>query len=441
MRPLLFLIFLVFKVIACVGQTNLAIKGKILDQKTNVALPYANISVKNSSIGTVSNELGEFEFFVPIDLKNDTLVISYIGYKTFGERISNLTESKIIYLEESAIVLGEVTVSSEGARKLVEEALKAIPLIYPNEPFLMEGFHRSWEKVDFTDSISYPGTLIEAAVTIYDPGYAQKKKAKEEIYINEIRRSALMDGWNYVRGNALKDLLDKNLVKYPNALAFIFLKSFLTFPKNMIYEWEGSAKIDDETLSIVKIEVPNTQRFPAFYKVYISERDHAILRFELYGTKNEIDYSIGQWHIEKLSQVYVFKRYQTKPYLNYVKLQYTVKNLDQKKKKVLRTEEYYRELLVNNIIIANVEEQRRSLAAKKSKEVSFALQVKSYNAEFWKNYNVIKESPLDKEIVQYFEQVDKSKKSLKNNLFLHSLMNQIIYKIQLHIAGFENTQI
>jgi CarboxypepD_reg-like domain len=397
------------------AQTYIEIKSKVLDQKTKAALPYANISIKNYSIGSVSNELGEFEFFVPIDLKNDTLVVSYIGYKTFGERISNLTESKTIYLEESPIILSEVTVSSEGARKLVEEALKAIPLVYPTEPYLMEGFHRSWEKVDFTDSISYPGTLIEAAVTIYDIGYGQKKsaKVKEEIYINEIRRSAVMDGWNYGRGNALKDLLDKNLVKSPNALAFIFLKSFLSFPNNMVYEWEGSTKIDDENLSIIKIEVPNAQAFPAFYKVYISEADHAILRFELYGTKKEIEYSLSEWHIENLSQVYIFKRYQSKPYLNYMKLQYTVKNLDKKKKKVVRTEDYYRELLVNNVVTTQVEEQLKTLVSKKSKEVSLALQVKNYNAEFWKNYNTIKENPLDKEIIQYFEQVSKSKKSSK----------------------------
>lgn len=395
------------------AQTHIEMKGKVLDQRTKGPLPYANISVKNSSIGTVSNELGEFEFSVPFDLKNDTLIISYIGYKTFWQRISNLTESKTIYLEESATVLNEVTISGEGVKKLAEEALKAIPSVYPSEACLMEGFHRSWEKVDFTDSISYPGTLIEAAVTIYDPGYGQKKKAKEEIYINEIKRSAVMDGWNYERGNALKDLLDKNLIKHPNVYAFIFLKSFLSFPNNMIYEWEGSTKMDDENLSIIKIEIPNTRKFPAFYKVYISENDHAILRFELYGTKKEIDYSVGEWLVENLRQVYIFKRYQDKPYLNYVKLQYTVKNLDLKKKKVVRTEDYYRELLVNNIITTGVEEVRKGLASKKSKEVSLALQAKSYNEEFWKNYNGIKESPLDKEVIQYFEQNSKPEKSSK----------------------------
>jgi hypothetical protein len=402
---------------ALFAQTRTHLSGKVLDQKTKEALPHANISIKNYSIGTVSNESGEFEFFVPADLATDTLMVSFIGYKTFKEKIFNLAESKTIYLEESPIVLSEVTVSSEGARKLVEEALKAIPLVYPTEPYLMEGFHRSWEKVDFTDSISYPGTLIEAAVTIYDVGYGQKKpgKAKEEIYINEVRRSAMMEGWNYKNGSALRNLLGKNLVKYNKEPAFIFLKSFLNFPNNMIYEWEGSTKINDENLSIIKIEVPNARKFPAFYKVYISEEDHAILRFDLTGSKNEIDYSIGEWHTQSLYQSYIFKRYQNKPYLSYVKLHYTVKNLDTMKKKVVRTEEYYRELLINNIITTNVEANRKSLSEKKSKEVSLALQVNTFNEAFWKNYNTIKENPIDKEIIQYFEQKGKEENLQKKD--------------------------
>lgn len=396
------------------GQTHIEIRGKVLDQKSNEPLPYANIGIKNSSLGTVSNEQGEFDFFVPVDLKNDSLMVSYIGYKTFKESIPNLKGSKIIYLAEPPTVLKEVSVSSEGAKKLIEEALRAIPFVYPKTPYLMEGFHRSWERLHFTDSISYPGTLIEAAVTIYDSGFGQKKsgnKAKEEIYINEVRRSAMMKGWNYGNGNALRDLLNKNVVKYNRGRTFQFIKSFLDSPNTFIYEWEGTTRVNDENLSIVKVEVPNTQKFPAFYRIYISEEDHAILRFDLCGLKKEIDYTLGPWHTENLTETYIFKRYENKPYLSYVKIQYTIKNLDPIKKKVLRTEDYYRELLINNVIITNVEERRKSLSGQKSKEVSLGLQSKAYNEAFWKNYNVVQDNPLDREIIQYFEQ------SNQGNLF------------------------
>jgi hypothetical protein len=392
------------------SQESLALKGKALDEKLKLPLPLAIVSVKNSSIGTMTNEAGEFELHVPAELKNDTLTISYLGYNTFRDRVSNFKDYKVIFLVEEPTHLKEITVTSDGARKLVELALKAIPRVCPNTPYLMEGFHRSWEKME-TDSGSYPGTLIEAAVTIYDPGYLSKKNGdhgKEEIYLNEVRRSLLMKGWDYGSGNGFRYLLNKNLVRYNRAMAFVFLKSFFDFPNNLIYEWAGTTKMDGEDLSIIRVEIPNARKFPAYYEVYISETDNAILRFDVFGEKTEIDYSIGPWHTDKLIETYIFKRYQCKPYLSYSKTQYTIKRLDQKQKKVLRTEDYFREFQVNNIVIDEVEGKRKALASQKSKEVSLALQAKSYNESFWKSYNVILDNPLDKEIVKFFEGHDKT---------------------------------
>ncbi len=406
MRLILFILFYFLEIAYCIAQDFVVMRTKILDRNSNEPLPYANIGISNSSRGTVSSESGEFEFHIPENLKDDSLKVSYLGYKSFKKRISDLKETQIIYLEESPTLLSEITVSDDGARKLVEEALKSIPKIYPTTPYLMEGFHRSWEKVDYTDSISYPGTLIEAAVTIYDPGYAQKRvssKTKEAIYLDQVRRSEIREGWDYGRTNMLRTQLDRNSVRYNREPSFIFLKNFLDFPNSLVYEWEGSTRIDNETVSIVKIEVPNTRKIPATYRVYISDADHAILRFDLSGSKKEIDYSVGEWQTESLQSTYIFKRYQMKVYLSYTKIRYTLKKLDIKNKKILQTEDYFRELLINNLITDDVDALRKSLAQKKSKEFSFALQAKGYHEDFWKNYNVLQENPLDKEIVEYFD--------------------------------------
>ncbi|HEX5169073.1 MAG TPA: carboxypeptidase-like regulatory domain-containing protein [Cyclobacteriaceae bacterium] len=385
-------------------QTHLAIKGRVIDEITKSPLPYANISIKNTTLGTVTNDKGEFEFFVPPNFKNDTLLVSNIGYKTFKDRISNLINALTIVLDEAPTILNEIIVSSEGPRELVEKALQAIPQIYPDSPYLMEGFHRSWEKVDFTDSISYPGTFIEAALTIYDPGYSEElksRKREEEVYINEVRRSAINKGWNY-SSSALTHLLKRNLVKHNDESAWNFLKSFLKFPNNLEYELEGETVIDDEPLFIVNVEIPNSMKFPASAKIYISTTDHAILRYDLTGEKQEVDYSIGSWHTQYLMETFVFSRYESFTYLRYASLHYIIKNLDTIHKKVLRTEEYHRELLVNNIITTDVEVKRKALPGKKSKDISLALQSGTYNETFWKTYNVIKENPLDETVASYF---------------------------------------
>jgi hypothetical protein len=397
-------LFLLSLSISMKAQTTVEISGKVTDKKSGSPLPYASVSLKGHPIGTITNDAGEFNFFIPSTLSQDTLVISYVGYKLFAKPVSAITSPVTFTLEESVIVLNEVTISDEGAKQLMQKALAAIPNVYPKKPFLMEGFHRSWERLQFADSTNCPGTLIEAAVTILDPGYSGTKPSKlqEEIFINEIRRSALMEGWDY-SGSALQNLLDKNLVKHPTTDAFVFIPSFLRFPNELVYDFDGESTIDGEKVLIIKIGIPNKQKFPAHYKVYISESDYAILRIELQGQKNNIEYNLGPWHTEIFESVYAFKRIKTVPYLTYARKKYTIRNLDVANKKVIRTEHYFRELMINQIITEDVEARAKNLNGIKSQNKSLALQAKRFNQNFWAHYNVVKENPLDKKLVAFFE--------------------------------------
>jgi hypothetical protein len=389
------------------AQDVIVVKGKIVDSESNDPLPYATINVIQTAIGTISNQVGEFEFFVPSQFADDTLSISYVGYKTFKSRVMDARSCSVFHLDESPSILKEVIVRSDETKALVENAVKAIPIVYASSPYLMEGFHRSWEKVDFTDSISYPGTLIEAAVTIYDPGYGELKsrKKEEEVYINEVRRSSINRWWDY-GSSTLNHLLKRNLVKHKEEPAWNFVKSFLMIPNNLEYEFESDTYMDDEPVSVIGTKIPNSRNFPVAAKIYISNTDRAILRFDVLGEKDTIDYSVGPWHTQQLQITFIFSRYQGIPYLRYACLHYIIKNLDLMNRKVIRTEEYHRELLINKIITENIEEKLKPLSSKKSKTNSLALQSGSYNASFWKTYNMIKENPLDVKIGEYFEASD-----------------------------------
>jgi hypothetical protein len=389
------------------AQDVIVVKGKIVDSESNDPLPYATINVIQTAIGTISNQVGEFEFFVPSQFAHDTVTISHVGYKTFKSRVIDAKFHAVFPLDESPSILKEIIVRSDETKALVEKAVKAIPVVYSSSPYLMEGFHRSWEKVDFTDSVSYPGTLIEAAVTIYDPGYGELKsrKKEEEVYINEVRKSAINKGWNY-SSSALNHLLKRNLVKYNAEPAWNFLESFLQFPNNLGYDFESETFIDDEPVSVIRTEIPNDRNFPVTARIYIANEDQAILRFDVEGRKETIDFEIGPWHTQQLTETFIFTRSQGIPYLRYAYLHYIIKNLDLKLEKVIRTEEYHRELLVNNIITDDIEEKRKMLLSKRSKTSSLALQSDKHNEAFWKTYNLIKESPLDLEIIEYFESGD-----------------------------------
>lgn len=196
-----------------------------------------------------------------------------------------------------------------------------------------------------------------------------------------------------------------------NQTEILSLKSFLDFPNNLTYTWEGTTQIDDEPVHIVNVQVTNNLGFSALYKAYISQTDNAILRFDLHGADADVDF-IRERHVDSIRLTYIFKRYAGKPYLHYAKHQHVVKKLDTIHKKVLQTETYFRELLVNNVIVTNVSARRKTLGTA-ARPNSFALQAKPYNEAFWKNYNVIKENPVDREIIELFEQYGKLENQFK----------------------------
>ncbi len=67
------------------NKINKTISGYIIDAKSGEYIPHANIYVKDSYLGTMSDEYGFFNISGNID-KADTLIISYIGYHPLKNR-------------------------------------------------------------------------------------------------------------------------------------------------------------------------------------------------------------------------------------------------------------------------------------------------------------------------------------------------------------------
>ena len=86
------------------------IEGSVSDRIA--PLPWANIHIKNSTIGTVSDEKGNFTLEAK---KGDTLSISYTGYQTKEVVIDN-QESVVVMLENES--LDEVVVTAWAPRRI-----------------------------------------------------------------------------------------------------------------------------------------------------------------------------------------------------------------------------------------------------------------------------------------------------------------------------------
>jgi hypothetical protein len=181
-------ICLVFFIFFCQQlSAEIFIEGQVVDFGTGEALAYVNIYVRGTSKGVMSNSDGKFSIYIPKKLGEETLVISYLGYKTVEIKISNLKvgTSNDIKLKVSAVNLDEVVLTSKklDVESIVKKAFKNYNKNFPKDPFISKAFLRHTEKT----KKEYKW-LVEAALEIYDPGFNEHPK-NIKTNIIEVRKS------------------------------------------------------------------------------------------------------------------------------------------------------------------------------------------------------------------------------------------------------------
>jgi len=106
------------------AQYEITIEALILDKETNAPIPYVNIGFVGKSIGTVTNEDGQFTLIYEEDLitLKDQLQISALGYETVvashRQLMRLLTNTTRIYLEAQPEYLDEVFLTNEKREEI-----------------------------------------------------------------------------------------------------------------------------------------------------------------------------------------------------------------------------------------------------------------------------------------------------------------------------------
>lgn len=125
--------------------------GVIIDASTDKALEGVNIVNINQVIGTTTNEDGEFSLKAKA---NDTLHLSYLGYKSIKVRVTNdwlkFGSSKII-LTELALALEEVVVSDLKLTGYLELDIKQVA-VNTNYRYSISGLSTGYEAGDRSKS-------------------------------------------------------------------------------------------------------------------------------------------------------------------------------------------------------------------------------------------------------------------------------------------------
>jgi hypothetical protein len=371
---------------------QITITGKVVDLETKEPLPFASIGISGKSIGLISNEQGEFDFHIPPEMRNDILVISMLGYKTFEAPVWSLisTDPATIEMQAGTIMLKEVVIiDSLKAGEILRLALERIESNYPMEPFQLDGFYRDLKKLGGTYI-----SLLEAAVKIYDENYQaprNKFKLRERVSLQEVRRSI---GYSskftdfFDKDNLLEDLLLNNNVRYRQ------------FPEEDIFF--KSLELEDDTHFNGREVFVVAHKRDYLLRVYIDKETYGIIHLEYVNDHQaELEKKRGlESRFVKLKRTIDFKLFEGKLFLNYLTVTSQINWYDSETGKLKFEAELERRLLINDIHSKSPE---RISLSKKMRSYGLQYQDLPYNKKFWDNYNVIKETPLDRKIVADLE--------------------------------------
>lgn len=231
MKYLYFLIILVcFSKMSAFAQTTIA-RGFVLDENTKTPIPYVNISILKSQIGTSSHENGSYILEIAQEDLGKNIKLTSLGYKDSIVSVSRFLKHKTIFLNPLVEQLNEVVIT----KKFEEKFLIVNPISKKNlcggygsnamHPWIIALFYPYKDEYESTDYLN--------SVKIHF-GNFKNKKAKFRLRLFSMGKNGFPD----------KDLLTENLIvetKKKQKIAEVDLSQFnLIFPSEgffVAFEW------------------------------------------------------------------------------------------------------------------------------------------------------------------------------------------------------------
>ncbi len=444
------------------GYAQIEVKNRVVDFMSFQPIENANIYVQNTTKGTITNADGNFVLLVPEENRNDTLVISSIGYKSFKTIIKDFDATTDIFLEEDVASLDEVVIVADSRPKtgneIVLRAIKEIPDNLPEEPYLQKGFlrHRERNKKEYK-------WLIESAITLYDSSYASGSKNNLKINVDENRKSydlrdvdslftytaylnnknknsrsksgtlnrntiptaSLIEAikWNDTRVNGLENLFKGrlNLVRNANMRDALFGENMLDK-----HQFDLDTILVDDGRKLYKIKISKSKDFIGLnteniYNEGYEAQGWLYIYWDNYAFK-KIEYElVAASDVQKKRSkslfdsqinhklIITYTEFEDKMYPNYFyyetpKLVNTGERSSDKERMEAepgfdKDEQYY--YTIQEILFTEIIKEPETInLALQQKWSSDIFSSRPYNATFWENYNVLLESEKEGKFIE-----------------------------------------
>lgn len=164
-------------------KTYFTIRGKLFDRETEEPVLSASVSLVNTTIGTITNQDGEFLLMIPDSLLNASVRFSHIGYESREMEISLLEGQHVeLALNPQVVSLQEVVIRAVSPMQVLGDMLNHRSVNYATNPvylttFYREGIDNRQKNIDLTESV----------LQIYKTGY-QNPSSADQVKLIKKRR-------------------------------------------------------------------------------------------------------------------------------------------------------------------------------------------------------------------------------------------------------------
>ena len=252
---------------------SLTLSGRILDASSRRPLDFASIHLMTTNISNVSNTEGIFSLKIPDDVKADSVMVSYLGYRSQKIAVSAFNGRELtISLVPSGIALEPIVVHPQDALTVVQMAFYRVEQNYLTKPAQMTAFYR--------EMIQKRNTYVSVSEAVLDINKASYRGLRSD-----------QVGIYKARGNYDQQRVDTLLVKFQggptSALEIDIAKDpFLSVEPNILNDYytfvfEPSVTINDEIFYVIAFnQRPNVSTILFRGRLYIEPETLAIGRVE-----------------------------------------------------------------------------------------------------------------------------------------------------------------
>jgi hypothetical protein len=347
---------------------------------------------------------GRFELKISTSDPNDTLGVSFIGYKLYKMPVSSLdTGLAIVRLSSRKVQIREVIVKPLDPIYILTKAIEAIPYNYDRKPAVFTAFFREATQQDNTDI-----SLSEAVINIFKEPYTSMRDDQIKIFKgrkgNNTREKEFVD---FVVQGGLYNTLQLDIVKN--------LPTFLDADYFALYEFQMERIIThfDRPTYVISFDQREGVKYPCYKgRVYIDVESLAVVGASFELSEKGMNYATGIYvkkipkrlGVKPISAKYevFYRAYHDKWNLSNVRSEIMIRV---RRKKNKQQDRFNSDFESTSEFVMTIKDTA-NIARFRFAEISrprdvLEEQIGETDQEFWGSENVIKpEEPIEKTILR-----------------------------------------